>query len=288
MKNEVIIGDCAEVLKQFDDESIDCIVTDPPYGISFMGKEWDKALPSLEALKECNRVLKAGAFGFFMCAPRMDVLWRVGQRLEEAGFRVDFSFIGWSYASGFPKAAAIDKLIDKRNGRNQETYKPFAEYLKQKRLEKNLSMSEIDRILGTNTAYSWWEGRLSGIQLPSKFYYLQLKELLDLDSRFDDLIEREEAEREIIGIKKGIETHFMRNSDLGGVYNSEYEYKPNPATDKAREFSGAFASFQPKPALECIITVMKPLKQTDKNKIKLDFKQLREIKQLLKDEKVGM
>ena len=58
MKNEVIIGDCAEVLKNFPDESIDAIITDPPYGYSFMNLSWDKALPSLEALKECCRVLK--------------------------------------------------------------------------------------------------------------------------------------------------------------------------------------------------------------------------------------
>jgi site-specific DNA-methyltransferase (adenine-specific) len=264
MKNEVIIGDCAEVLKSFPDESIDAIVTDPPYGYSFMGLQWDRALPSLEALKECNRVLKAGAFGFFMCAPRMDVLWRMGQRLEEAGFRVDFSFISHCYASGFPKSAAIDKLIDKRNGRNQETYKPFAEYLKQKRLEKSLSMSEIDRMLGTNTAYSWWEGRASGIQLPSKFYYLQLKELLNLDSRFDELIEREEAEREVIGKKQvGIKNGACNGSHSYGLTKEEVDITA-PTTEQAKQFNGAFASFQPKPALECIIVAMKSLDKSCK------------------------
>jgi site-specific DNA-methyltransferase (adenine-specific) len=50
----------------------------------------------------------------------MDVLWRMGQRLEEAGFRVDFSFIGWVTAQGFPKAQATDKLIDKRFGAERE------------------------------------------------------------------------------------------------------------------------------------------------------------------------
>lgn len=64
MENEILVGDCAETLKKYPDETFDCIVTDPPYGYSFMGKQWDKALPSLEALKECHRVLKSGAFGF--------------------------------------------------------------------------------------------------------------------------------------------------------------------------------------------------------------------------------
>lgn len=120
MKSKVIIGKCEDALKQFPEESFDCIVTDPPYGIKFMNKKWDKALPSIDALKECCRVLKAGAFGFFMCSPRMDVLWRMGQRLEEAGFRVDFSFIAWSFAQGFPKAQNISKAIDHRLGAERE------------------------------------------------------------------------------------------------------------------------------------------------------------------------
>lgn len=204
MKNEVIIGDCAEVLKQFDDESIDCIVTDPPYGISFMGKEWDKALPSLEALKECNRVLKAGAFGFFMCAPRMDVLWRMGQRLEEAGFRVDFSFIGWAFASGFPKSMDISKAIDKRAGAEREKFlKPIA--------------YPDSNCWGTPNNKS--DGACNS---------------------------------GVLGVNKHCE---KINAGNGMRWDSK------PATDKAREFSGAFASFQPKPALECIITVMKHLSE---------------------------
>lgn len=116
MKNEAIVGDCADVLKTFPDESIDCIVTDPPYGYSFMGLQWDKALPSIEALQECCRVLKAGAFGFFMCAPRQDVLSRMIIRLEDAGFNVNFSSIFWAQAQGFPKSQNISKAIDRRFG----------------------------------------------------------------------------------------------------------------------------------------------------------------------------
>lgn len=120
MENEILVGDCAETLKKYPDETFDCIVTDPPYGYSFMGKQWDKALPSLEALKECHRVLKSGAFGFFMSAPRQDVLSRMILRLEEAGFQTGFTSIYWVYASGFPKSAAMDKLIDNRFGVERE------------------------------------------------------------------------------------------------------------------------------------------------------------------------
>lgn len=53
-------GDCLEKLKELEDNSIDSIVTDPPYGLSFMGKKWDYDVPSVESWKECFRVLKPG------------------------------------------------------------------------------------------------------------------------------------------------------------------------------------------------------------------------------------
>ena len=116
----ILMGDCAETLKGVESESVDLIVTDPPYGYNFMGLSWDSALPSLDALKECCRVLKAGAFAFFMCSTRTDLLWRMGERLEKAGFETGFSSIYWTYATGFPKVSETGKLIDKRAGVERE------------------------------------------------------------------------------------------------------------------------------------------------------------------------
>ena len=98
-------------LKQIPDETIDCIVTDPPYGYSFMGKDWDKVVPSVEVWKECLRVLKAGAFMFVMSAPRQDVLSQMIIRLGQAGFEIGFTSIFWAYPTGFPKAMNINKKI---------------------------------------------------------------------------------------------------------------------------------------------------------------------------------
>ena len=109
-------GDSQQHLKEIQDNSIDLILTDPPYGISFMGKDWDKALPSVEIWKECFRVLKEGKLCFVMCSPRQDVLSRMIINLEDAGFRTNYTSIYWTYASGFPKAANVSKLIDKKAG----------------------------------------------------------------------------------------------------------------------------------------------------------------------------
>ena len=116
--------DCSDGLKQLDDNSIDLMVSDPPYALvsgsyndnkrssgGFMGKKWDAQLPPIEIWQESLRVLKPGAFAFIMCAPRTDVQWRMSSRLEEAGFNVNYSPIIWTFASGFPKALNIKKKI---------------------------------------------------------------------------------------------------------------------------------------------------------------------------------
>jgi DNA modification methylase len=106
---ELIHANCIDVLRNLPDNSVDCIVTDPPYGYSFMGKDWDKAVPSVETWRECLRVLKPGAFAFIMSAPRQDVLNQMIMRIGEAGFDTDFTSIYWTYASGFPKAMNVGK-----------------------------------------------------------------------------------------------------------------------------------------------------------------------------------
>ena len=117
--NTILQGDSFERIKEIPENSVDLLVTDPPYGYSFMGKSWDKALPSVDIWKECLRVLKPGAFAFIMSAPRSDVLSRMIVRIEDAGFRVNFSPIYWTYASGFPKAMNIGKMVDKRMGKER-------------------------------------------------------------------------------------------------------------------------------------------------------------------------
>ncbi len=114
--------DCRS-MDELPSESVDIIATDPPYGISFMGKDWDKALPDKTIWAECLRILKPGAFAFVMSIPRSDCLSRMIINLEDAGFNVGFSPIYWAYASGFPKAQNIGKAVDKRLGAEREVVK---------------------------------------------------------------------------------------------------------------------------------------------------------------------
>ncbi len=116
----ILHGDSKIELQKVQDNSVDMLCTDPPYGYSFMNKGWDKVLPDVEIWKESFRVLKEGSFICVMAAPRTDVLWRICRDLEEAGFDMSFTNIEWVYHSGFPKASDTSKMIDKRLGVDRE------------------------------------------------------------------------------------------------------------------------------------------------------------------------
>ena len=124
------------------DSSIDLLATDPPYGIGFMGKDWDKALPGKVIWQECLRILKPGAFAFIMSIPRADCLSRMIISLEDAGFMVGFTPIFWAYASGFPKAQNISKVVDKRLGAEREVIG---------KTNTIVSLSQAKGYLNTNT-----------------------------------------------------------------------------------------------------------------------------------------
>ena len=116
----ILQGDSKIELKKVQDNSVDMLCTDPPYGYSFMNKGWDKVLPDVDIWKESYRVLKEGSFICVMAAPRSDVLWRLCRDLEGAGFDLSFSNIEWVYHTGFPKASDTSKMIDKRLGVKRE------------------------------------------------------------------------------------------------------------------------------------------------------------------------
>ena len=99
-KIDLRLGDCLDVLKTLDDNSVDSIVTDPPYGLSFMGKAWDKSVPSVEVWQECLRVLKPGGHLLSFAGTRTQ--HKMAVAIEDAGFEIR-DMIAWMYGSSFPK-----------------------------------------------------------------------------------------------------------------------------------------------------------------------------------------
>ena len=178
----------------YSDNHFDGLFTDPPYGYGFMGKDWDKAVVGVATWKEVLRVMKPGAFGFIMSAPRQDVLGRMIVNLQEAGFETGFTSIYWAYATGFPKAGNISKMVDKRLGMERE-------------------------VVGVSN-------KGSGAS-PQK-----------------------------------LENHGPGDTGIGILDGSGQTFNITaPASPLAKQLDGAYAGFQPKPAVEVILVVMKPLSE---------------------------
>jgi DNA modification methylase len=123
------IGDCLDVMRTLPDASVDAVVTDPPYGLSFMGKRWDYDVPSVEVWAECLRVLKPG--GHLLAFAGTRTQHRMAVRIEDAGFEIR-DMIAWVYGSGFPKSMDVSKAIDKAAGAEREVVGINEDYLRRK------------------------------------------------------------------------------------------------------------------------------------------------------------
>ena len=120
----ILNADCLEAMKEMETNSVDSIVTDPPYGLSFMGKKWDYEVPSKEIWREALRVLKPG--GHLLAFAGSRTYHRMAVNIEDAGFEIRDQIM-WLYGSGFPKSLNISKSIDKKLGaKRKKVRKPYS------------------------------------------------------------------------------------------------------------------------------------------------------------------
>jgi site-specific DNA-methyltransferase (adenine-specific) len=115
----IVVGDCRQAMKEIPDNSIDSIVTDPPYELGFMGKGWDKSgiANDVTVWQECLRVLKPG--GHLLAFGGTRTYHRMASAVEDAGFEIR-DMVAWLYGSGFPKSMDVSKAIDKAVGAERE------------------------------------------------------------------------------------------------------------------------------------------------------------------------
>lgn len=130
----LLVGNCLDTLKQLADDSIDSVVTDPPYELGFMGKSWDSTgiAFNIAIWQECMRVLKPG--GHLLAFSGSRTYHRMAVAIEDAGFEIRDQIM-WLYGSGFPKSMAIDKAIEGKLTTGSSNKKSF----------KNLSGEQVDR-----------------------------------------------------------------------------------------------------------------------------------------------
>lgn len=147
-RSRLFLGDCLDALRQLPEASVDAVVTDPPYGLSFMGKRWDYDVPSVEVWAECLRVLKPG--GHLLAFASTRTQHRMAVRIEDAGFEIR-DMIAWVYSTGFPKSLDVSKAIDKAAGAEREVL-GYTANARPNRVGKETKLSGAQTIGGEITA----------------------------------------------------------------------------------------------------------------------------------------
>jgi site-specific DNA-methyltransferase (adenine-specific) len=157
-KAKLILGDNIESLKKLPDNSIDSVVTDGPYGLTFMNKKWDYDVPSIEFWKEVYRVLKPGGHALSFGGTR--TYHRMVVNMEDAGFEIRDQIM-WLYGSGFPKSHNIGKSVDKVEGNEREIVGKLENYQDKRGLngQANVMENAKPRIdIDVTKGQSDWEG----------------------------------------------------------------------------------------------------------------------------------
>ena len=148
---KIITGNNIDVLRTYEDNTFDSVVTDPPYGIAFLNKSWDQDTGALATWQECFRVLKPGCHLLPFSAAR--TYHHLASNIEQSGFEIRDQLM-WLYGSGFPKAQHMGKALDKRGVENnlhgwKTSLKPAHEPIVMAR--KPFKGSAIDNVLEHGT-----------------------------------------------------------------------------------------------------------------------------------------
>lgn len=297
-KELLVQGDCLDVLKSLEDNSVDSVVTDPPYGLSkepdinevlskwlageeydhghggFMGKSWDSFVPHPDIWAEVYRVLKPGGHALVFAGTRTQDLMTISLRL--AGFEVR-DVIEWLYASGFPKSHDVSKAFDRRRDEDLPHIYAVTKFIAEGRNKAGKTNRDIDNHFGLNGMAGHWTTQASQPQIPKLNQWAELKTFLNLSNEMDAEVwrlngrkgkpgdaweQREKVGESNEGAGNTLDSVWVQKVG-GGIYdgNSSTFDITAPATELARKWDGWGTSL--KPSHEPIIVVRKPLIDAD-------------------------
>jgi DNA modification methylase len=255
MEYKLILGDCLDKIKELEDNSIDSIVTDPPYGISFMGNKWDYDVPSVEIWKECFRVLKPG--GHLLSFSSARTYHRMAINVEDAGFEIRDQIM-WVFGSGFPKSLNVGKAIDKRGGNNLLALE-ISQKLKEARTKRKITLKQADEMFcNGSTNYSWYEGRPKGTRIPE---IEDFKKIVDawpeMKEYYDQTFPADRPVVDIVSKARNVDSSYAIPG-LGSSTNYIDIRITEPATEEAKKWDGWGTAL--KPAHEPIVLARKPFR----------------------------
>jgi len=291
--HQILPGDCRELMAAEPENSIDAIVTDPPYGLSedpdiaevlahwlrgefyehgssgFMGRSWDSFVPGPDYWKAAYRVLKPGGFLLAFSSTRTWDLLSIAIRM--AGFenrdtiRVDGPpALAWTHGQGFPKGVNISKALDKMKGSNEDAYRVTA-WIRAARDAAGLSNADLDRICGTNGMGGHWTSNGSQPLIPTLEHWQLLAPHLGPAPDWMAetlLLPRGQPgpawfQREKVG--DGPQKGTGVDGCYDGGWKAEYQ-ETAPASEKAKEYEGWNTAL--KPSWEVILVFRKPCEGT--------------------------
>jgi hypothetical protein len=287
-----ITGDLFKYLPKLKTEKYNLIFGDPPYNLGssykidkkdnkvkyinnrdFMNKWEGLTAKQLDIMfKEFFRVLKPGGFCVLYCQDRQSFPFQY--YALKNGFNIGIQKVYTFQISSFPKSLDISKNLDRNNGRNYNI--DFKNYLNEQRKIKNYSYKDINKLMQVAISDGGFSSSIMGDkeknELPTLEMYKKLKTILNLDDRFDELIEKEEAEREIIGKKQcGIgtgKTYAFTEDNNKAIKNIDIT---KPVTKLAEKYNGWKYSISP--FKQCVEEVLIFRKDTGNSAVKdvLDY-----------------
>src|SRR5690625_1741705 len=243
-------------MRNLPDSSVDAIVTDPPYGLGFMGAKWDALPPGKDWAEECLRVLKPG--GHLLAFGGTRTWHRLAVAIEDAGFEIRDSVM-WLYGSGFPKSHDVSKAIDKLDASDERQARAleFTAYIR----ESGLTARRIDELTGTNMGGHFTTAAAQPRVATGNLFDLLRPHLGAVPERIEELVRQRTVEsenykrREVVGQRTtGVGTG---RGAVAYISDSDDRDLTAAHTPEAQQWDGWGTAL--KPAFEPIVLARKPL-----------------------------
>lgn len=267
-RHRVVCADCIDVLREMPDDSIDAVVCDPPYGISFNDNPWDTSPPTLQWARECLRVLKPGGHLVAFAAPR--TYHRLAYAADTSGFEIR-DMLSWLFWTGIPKSLNVSKAIDRlRDDRDQIL--EVTKWIRERRDELGIKNSDLDEPFGFKGMAGHWTTSKSQPTVPTLEQVPKILEVLKVDTpppRIQTLLLELNGRKGQPGpnwLKRAVTGRYERSMSRGetgmtsGKSGIGKERRDIAASEEAKKWDGWGTNL--KPAKEPILLARKPMTAT--------------------------